>query len=275
MKKKNVHISIDKPCNEKFENFKPTELGGFCMSCEKEVIDFSKMTNQQIIDKLKNTTNSCGRFQETQLGSLGTVYDKQSNLSFPYITAGLSLISMLGFSNFFSQETPKRASVRQTYNAKNDSIQWSNTEVSLTNKLESNKLNRTAKKIQSIKIIGKIVDDNRESLIAANVVVKGTNFGVSADINGEFEINVTDFKGDSLTLQITYIGFTPKEITVSLVSLDGIVNLEEIVMESGAVMMGAMVMTMGGFSYEKKWTPKWVWRKTTYPFRKLYYKVFL
>ena len=275
MKKKNIHISIDTPCNEKFENFKATELGGYCMSCEKEVIDFSKMTNQQIIDKLKNTTNSCGRFQEIQLGNLGAVYDKQSNFSFPYITAGLSLISMLGFSNLFGQETPKRASIRQTYNVKSDNTNWKSTKIALINKLDSNKLTRIVKKNQTIKIRGKVVDENKEPLIAANVIIKGTNSGVIADINGVFEIDVADIKNDSLTLQITYIGFVPKDISIPLNSTSSIVDLDEIIMQSGAVMMGAMVMTMGGYSVqEKKWTPKWVWRKTTTPFRKLYYKIF-
>ena len=43
-------LSIQNPCAEKFEDFRPTPAGGFCQSCQKEVIDFTKMTDQELID---------------------------------------------------------------------------------------------------------------------------------------------------------------------------------------------------------------------------------
>ncbi len=64
-------LSIAKPCQENWEDFSATPAGGFCGSCQKDVIDFSKMTEIQIVDFFKNLPSSntrvCGRFEKKQL----------------------------------------------------------------------------------------------------------------------------------------------------------------------------------------------------------------
>lgn len=67
--KNQFSLEINRPCSEKFNQFATTELGGFCNSCEKEVIDFSKMTSQEVISYFKNnnTKNTCGQFKKQQL----------------------------------------------------------------------------------------------------------------------------------------------------------------------------------------------------------------
>ncbi len=67
MSHKSIHISIPKPCHESWDKMDATERGGFCHSCQKEVIDFSRMTDEQVISYLANTTNTCGRFREDQV----------------------------------------------------------------------------------------------------------------------------------------------------------------------------------------------------------------
>ena len=67
MSHKSIHISIPKPCHESWDRMDATERGAFCHSCQKEVIDFSRMTDEQVISYLANTTNTCGRFREDQV----------------------------------------------------------------------------------------------------------------------------------------------------------------------------------------------------------------
>ena len=43
------------------------EQGRYCTSCTKIVIDFTKMTNTEILDYLASEKNVCGRFNEYQL----------------------------------------------------------------------------------------------------------------------------------------------------------------------------------------------------------------
>ena len=65
---KTISISIPKPCREKWESFNQTKLGGFCNGCQKEVIDFTAWSDDQIKNYFNNYQNSgCGRFNASQL----------------------------------------------------------------------------------------------------------------------------------------------------------------------------------------------------------------
>ena len=47
--KSTLTITVKEPCKEKFSNFSTTEKGGFCQSCEKEVIDFTKFSDKELV----------------------------------------------------------------------------------------------------------------------------------------------------------------------------------------------------------------------------------
>lgn len=63
-------ISIPVPCHEKWNDMTEAEKGRFCAVCQKTVIDFSVMDEQEIIhffSEKKQTENVCGRFKDSQL----------------------------------------------------------------------------------------------------------------------------------------------------------------------------------------------------------------
>lgn len=60
------------------------------------------------------------------------------------------------------------------------------------------------------RITGKVTDQQKEPIIGANVVVKGTAEGTITDIDGHFTLDVPA----NAILQVSYIGYTPQEITV-------------------------------------------------------------
>ena len=63
-----VKISIVNPCSENWANMSATNKGAFCQQCQKEVIDFSKLSDNQIIQLLGNNTGSiCGKVKSDQL----------------------------------------------------------------------------------------------------------------------------------------------------------------------------------------------------------------
>lgn len=63
-------------------------------------------------------------------------------------------------------------------------------------------------------ITGEIKDkDTKESLIGANVVIKGTSIGTATNLDGFFQINTSD--KFPITLTISYLGYTEKEIIIS------------------------------------------------------------
>lgn len=62
-----------------------------------------------------------------------------------------------------------------------------------------------------LKISGKVIDDQGEGVIGANVMEKGTTNGTITDLNGEFSLEVPT----KSTLQISYIGYNTQEIPVN------------------------------------------------------------
>src|SRR5690349_2668277 len=66
---KQIHLSIADPCHENWDNMTTAEQGRFCASCQKQVVDFTNMTDTQLADffKTKSTGSTCGRFYDDQL----------------------------------------------------------------------------------------------------------------------------------------------------------------------------------------------------------------
>ncbi len=58
-------------------------------------------------------------------------------------------------------------------------------------------------------ITGKVIDDNKDPLIGASVLVKGTANGTVTDFNGEFQLNVA---AGQHTLVVSYTGYETKEV---------------------------------------------------------------
>lgn len=65
---KQVQISIPKPCHEDWQAMLPEDKGRFCLSCQKTVIDFSAMSDAEILKHIANSSKSiCGNFAPDQL----------------------------------------------------------------------------------------------------------------------------------------------------------------------------------------------------------------
>lgn len=65
---KHLRVSIPEPCHENWNHMSPTDKGRHCNSCDKVVVDFSTMSDTQIVDYFKAVnTKTCGRFRSDQL----------------------------------------------------------------------------------------------------------------------------------------------------------------------------------------------------------------
>lgn len=64
-----IQIKVPKPCHENWRNMTPKEQGRFCGSCEKIVVDFSKMSDKEMLSHLSKAAGQpvCGRFANDQL----------------------------------------------------------------------------------------------------------------------------------------------------------------------------------------------------------------
>lgn len=63
-------LNIPEPCHERWDEMTSEAKGRFCGSCQKIVVDFTAMSDQQVKNYLldQKNKNTCGRFYATQIG---------------------------------------------------------------------------------------------------------------------------------------------------------------------------------------------------------------
>lgn len=83
---RSVQIRIPRPCHENWENMTAQERGRFCGVCQTTVVDFSKMTDKEMLDYFSNTGQKiCGRFSGNQLNREITIPRNNWRFSWTYI----------------------------------------------------------------------------------------------------------------------------------------------------------------------------------------------
>lgn len=63
-------LKITKPCHQNWEEMLPEQQGKFCGACQKTVVDFTEMSDDQVKNFLLDSKNknTCGRFYKSQIG---------------------------------------------------------------------------------------------------------------------------------------------------------------------------------------------------------------
>ena len=113
---KGVHLSVPMPCHEKWGNMSETGKGRFCQSCEKEVVDFSSYTDEQILAHFSESSGpQCGRFHPIQLNKTIIPIRNIDRPSALKLLFG-SLLAILGFKQADAQEKAKPTIVNQLDN---------------------------------------------------------------------------------------------------------------------------------------------------------------
>lgn len=102
-----MKISIPQPCHENWNEMLPEEKGRFCLSCQKSVIDFTKISDKEVIDLIQKP-NQCGRFSTIQLNRINLKLEQQNQFQFPRFLRYSPLLISLGFGgNLVAQEKEK------------------------------------------------------------------------------------------------------------------------------------------------------------------------
>lgn len=189
-------LSIPKPCHEKWEKFNPTTLGGFCSSCQKEVIDFTSWDEDQIEAYFLNTKNvTCGRFKETQLKAYTP---EKAPLTFfqKWIPASaLSLVLLFSARETKAQNTERPVQEIPFFKGK---VYSSPHESKLLSKI----INGTVRDaVDSTTIPG------------ASVSLKGTSLTTSTDAEGKFTLIISNPSPND-TLVVSFIGFETQSVGI-------------------------------------------------------------
>ena len=93
-----------------------------------------------------------------------------------------------------------------------------------------------------IKVTGTVTDESKETVIGANVQVKGATIGTITDVNGKYTIEVPNQKA---VLVFSFIGYTTREIPVGKNTVIDAVMKEDGVMLNEVVAVGYATVKKG------------------------------
>lgn len=149
-----IKIDIQKPCQENWNAFTPVSATSkHCQRCDHLVVDFTKMSDREIKAYFEQVSGKvCGRFDEEQL----KVYLDESNSS----RWGRWLVTLVGMAvgTLFS---PTK-SMAQSSSHQSEFVVFK----------------------------GKVINENKENVIGANVILVGSNYGVATDLDGKYELKI-------------------------------------------------------------------------------------
>ncbi len=186
----NFKLSIPTPCHERWEDFTPTPTGGFCSSCQKNVIDFTRMDDSELVAFFGDNQgkNLCGSFRNEQLEHNYTI-----NQWFPEwaIEANMARIEMP------IQAIQSKSKILRLPKG----LRYAAAFAMLIFSFESNGQSQTIK--------GRVLDaDDKSPIPGVYISIKGNQKGIQSNSNGEYEIVVD--KNDKLVF--SFVGYESKEI---------------------------------------------------------------
>ncbi|AXY75065.1 T9SS C-terminal target domain-containing protein [Paraflavitalea soli] len=196
-----VHLNIPDPCHENWQQMTPNEQGRHCMSCQKTVVDFTLMSDQQILDHISRATTSvCGRFNNDQLDKTYAEKKVRPAFSFRYawnmVVATFLLTGNAAVAQTRKSDPPKEIVRGGNNTDKDKDIVFGGVAAVI---------------IPDRRISGEILDDSTGQPVSfASIKVKGAKSGISADGSGSFNLVAPGKKG-KVILVISAIGYETNE----------------------------------------------------------------
>lgn len=185
-------ISIPNPCQQSWQQMTPEINGRHCRSCCTTVIDFTAMSNAEVIAYLTTHTHVCGRFDKVQFVSLS--YSQVVEVNKISFWKKWSIAALfVGMLPLIKAEAKPAARHPQ--------------------ELREHPFKRSAEVKDSItyyKITGTVRDDDGP-IPGATVTVKGTSIGTVTNAGGYFELVVPS---DTKNLFVRFIGYESKEVKI-------------------------------------------------------------
>jgi CarboxypepD_reg-like domain len=237
---KNLQLHIPVPCNENWNEMTPEKQGKFCLSCQKTVVDFTRMTDYEIIQFFKNTNgNTCGRFYDDQLNKKYEIESKKRLKWFKYFIS-IMFPALIFANKSYSQGMVKKKPATCTSPTKRVS----------TERVILGDIGATIFLEPVNSVNGKVINENGEAVAGASIMIKGTKEGIAADMDGEFLFSTK--QNLPLKLLVTSVGYEEREVTINGKDdkLPVIIEMKQKVMEEVVITLYNAIscrrVTMGG-----------------------------
>ena len=194
---KYLKLHIPESCQEEWQDMLPHSKGRYCLSCQKQVIDFTNMTDSQLVEFFKNKKeNICGRFYSDQL-SRNLPIPRKKLVGVKYflqLIIPAFLFSLKSAGQLFPKLKPNQEKVAMTKGEVAKEI------VDLKNTLATD----------TNTISGTVKDASGNPVVGATLQIKGTNSGVAADGTGNFTLHTSE----PVTLVVSSVGYELQELSL-------------------------------------------------------------
>ncbi len=194
-----IRLSIPTPCHRTWSDLTTVAGGGFCASCQKQVIDFSGLSEKEIVGHFSSPGGKvCGRFRAEQLNT--PYVAKEPAL----IRPGLSLTKAGVIGVFLMLMGKPTMAQEKRQKQKTEVVE------------EKQKGFKTSPSVEDEEywVEGSIQDKYDHSGIpGVNVLLRGTTHGTTSDVTGYFRFPVRLKKGDVLV--VSFIGYMTEEYKVA------------------------------------------------------------
>jgi hypothetical protein len=238
-------VTIPKPCDHNWQTFTPTKHGGFCSSCNKEVIDFTNWKPEEIHAYfLKRPHGSCGKLRASQLRDFSAVVTLNMSSLMRWITP--PLVSM-------SLSLAPTVAIAQPGHDVEFSIP-----ASISN--EETSADQTLKTNIPRKITGVVIDPVGQPMPGVNVYLKGTTNGTVTDADGNYELMIQR-PTTSDVLAFSFIGMITEEVLIG--------NQEsiEVTLKYDEALLSEQII-VGGVCTHRRYSPRSMWYKIKGLFRR-------
>ena len=237
MNNKRYLLSIDKPCKKEWTSMSQSDDGRFCAHCSKSVVDFTQLTDTQVVRILEqNSGKLCGRLTEDQLNRTIQIYHPKSTSRLYKILAGIFLFGISKNS--------------LALNLKNfDKATFSIVDNKLTNTHLSKNNSDLAKDSLKNVVQGLVIDSETNMPLAfASVFIKDKKIGTNTDMYGKFTLVIPDsLLTRKMYLHIRFIGYEP--ITVLINKKDLPISNHTFLVKVQRELLGEVIIV----SKKKKW----------------------
>ncbi|MCO5949423.1 carboxypeptidase-like regulatory domain-containing protein [Mucilaginibacter flavidus] len=220
------HLNIPQPCRQDWNRMTATDSGRHCQSCCKTVVDFTRMSNDEIIGYLSANHHVCARIGAQQIDSVNMQLvsrQPQNKGGWAKWVVAAALFVSTAYSKANAQSiTP---SIEQIIGNNPHAESFPLGKIVMP---DSGKYHT---------ISGTVVDDTNLPLPGVSVKLDEGNVGTVTDNNGRFSIRVPV---SAKKLTVSFVGFERTEVKLKKKGLSGAIELK---LKLKAMMMGGLGIT--------------------------------
>lgn len=196
------NISIQQPCNQQWQQMRLAANGRHCEVCCKTIVNFSSMTNDEVIGYLAANRMVCGRLDERQLKVINQQFFKNNLYTFRKLKKWGIALSFLSLFNYFKANAQVKVPTVQI-NA--DTKKGGQTKLAISKRISTP--NDSVSRI----ITGQVTDKENRPIAGAHITALPTNEKVFTNNDGNFSLNLPVTAKE---FRVSFIGFDIQVIAV-------------------------------------------------------------